>query len=140
MKMLILFLSMFSFLSVLGQTKEDETSVKKVVKSFIKSGDDHNVGTLKSVLHNSYRLVWYGGKDAPFIADKSAFISKIAKKEWGGDERDVTVEHVEVFDGINATAKVISDGMKTQMRSMFSLIKVDGEWKIIGELVNATFK
>ena len=121
----------------LGDTK---AAITKSIKNYASFGDQQMVDGLKSVIHDDYRLVWYGGKDAPFIADQSAFLAQFAKKEWGGDKRKVKVESIEVFDGINATAKVILDGEKAQMRSLFTLIKVEDEWKVIGELVNATFK
>ena len=123
-----------------GQSKSEEKAVSKAVKTFTAAGDSQDVEALKSITHSSYRLVWNSGKGDPFIADKAAFLGQFEKKEWGGDQRKVTVESVQIFDGINAVAKVVSDGEKAQMRSLFSLIKEEGEWKIIGELVNATFK
>lgn len=123
-----------------GQSKSEENSIANAVKSFAKAGDDQDVSALLSITHKNYRLVWNSGKDEPFIADQSTFLGQFEKKEWGGDRRKVTVEDVQIFDGFNAVAKVVSDGEKAQMRSFFTLIKVEGEWKIIGELVNATFK
>ena len=138
MKTLILLATMFMFSAVHAQSNEE--AVERAVKSYAKAGDQQDVNTLKSLTHDSYRLVWYGGKDAPFIADKVAFLGQFEAKKWGGDDRKVSVESVQIFDGHNATAKVVSDGLKAQMRSLFTLVKVDGDWQIIGELVNATFK
>ena len=123
-----------------GQSKSEEKNIADAVRIFTSAGDQQDVSRLKNILHESYRLVWNSGKDAPFIAGKAVFLGKFEQREWGGDQRDVTIESIQVFDDINAVAKVISDGKKAQMRSLFSLVKVDGEWKIIGELVNATFK
>ena len=123
-----------------GQSKSEEKAIATAVKAFAKAGDAQDVEALRSITHNSYRLVWNSGKDAPFIADKDAFLGQFEKKEWGGDTRSVIVESIQLFDGTNAVAKVVSDGNQAQMRSLFSLVKVEGEWKIIGELVNATFK
>jgi len=123
-----------------SQSKTEENAIANAVKTFAEAGDAQDVEALKAITHNSYRLVWNSGKDAPFIADKDAFLGQFEKKEWGGDQREVTVESIQLFDGINAVAKVVSDGKQAQMRSLFSLVKIEGQWKIIGELVNATFK
>ena len=140
MKKLMLLASVLAFGTSFGQAKTEEKAITAAVKQFAKAGDAQDVAALRAITHSSYRLVWNSGKDAPFIADKSAFLVQFEKKEWGGDQRTVTVERIELFDGINATAKVVSDGKQAQMRSLFTLVKVEGEWKIIGELVNATFK
>lgn len=134
----ILFLLGMSLFAVAAAQTENE--LKKAITNYAKAGDNQNVATLKSLLHDQHRLVWHDGKKAPFILDKTGYVSKIEAKEWGGDQRKVTIESVESFDGVNATVKAVLDGEKSQMRSIFSLIKVDGEWKIIEELVNATFK
>ena len=134
----ILFLIGMSLIAVAAaQTKNEIT---KVVTSYSKAGDNQDVNVLKTVLHEQHRLVWHDGAKAPFLLDKKGYISKIESKEWGGDQRKVKIEFIESFDGVNATVKVTLDGQKSQMRSIFSLIKVEGQWKIIEELVNATFK
>ncbi|MEO1254888.1 MAG: nuclear transport factor 2 family protein, partial [Bacteroidota bacterium] len=139
-KTTLFLIGMSLFAVAVGQTKTEKKQIESTVQKYSEAGDQHNVAKLKSVLHDNYRLVWYGGKDAPFIGDKTMFISKIESKEWGGDKRKTTVESIEIFDGFNAVAKVILDGEKAQMRSLYTLIKVEDGWKIVGELVNATFK
>ena len=118
--MILFFVLIFG--STLAQNTAEKSAIEKTVKFFAKAGDAQNVDALKNVTHDQYRLVWYGGTDAPFIADRTAFLSQFEKKEWGGDKRKVDVHSIEIFDGVNAIAKVTSDGMKAQMRSMFSLI------------------
>ncbi len=139
MKTFILFLSLSAFGFANAQNATDN-SIKATIEFYSKAGDAQNVEKLRSVLHSNYRLVWYSGQEDPFIADKDFFLSQFEKKEWGGDKRKVSVETIHVFDEINATAKVVMDGDKAEMRSFFTLIKVGSEWKIVGELVNATFK
>ncbi len=139
MKTLLGLLATMMVAAACGQTKSNP-EISKVLMEYSSAGDQQKVERLSSTLHDQYRLVWHGGKDAPFIVDKAGFLAQFEKKEWGGDQRKVTVESIEVFDGFNATAKVILDGEKAQMRSLFTLIKVGDDWKVIGELVNATFK
>jgi len=140
MKNLMLLTSFLLLGTSFGQTKSEEKAIAKAVEAFAQAGDAQDVEALKSVTHTNYRLVWNGGDKDPFIADRVAFLGQFEKKEWGGDQRNVTIESIQMFDEVNAVAKVVSDGKKAQMRSLFSLVKVGGEWKIIGELVNATFK
>ncbi|MEO9482200.1 MAG: nuclear transport factor 2 family protein [Ekhidna sp.] len=136
-KSIFFLLGMSLFAVAAAQTQNE---IKKAVTSYARAGDQQDVSALKSLLHDQHRLIWHDGTKAPFILDKMGYISKIEAKEWGGDARKITIEAVENFDGVNATVKAILDGKKSQMRSIFSLIKIDGEWKIIEELVNATFK
>ncbi|MEO9869339.1 nuclear transport factor 2 family protein [Ekhidna sp.] len=133
-------LGMSLYAVAVGQAGSDKDFIKKAIESYASSGDQQNVKNLSDILHDQYRLVWYGGKDDPFVADKSAFISQFEKKEWGGDSRKVTIKSIEVFDDSNAVVKVVLNGNQAQMRSFLSLIKVGSDWKIIGELVTATFK
>lgn len=141
MKTLLVLFGTMMFAAACGQTKTNANpEIVKVLNEYSSAGDLQSVKRLSVVLHDQYRLVWHGGKDAPFIVDKSGFLAQFEKKEWGGDKRKVTVESVEVVDGINATARVIMDGDAAEMRALISLIKVGDDWKIIGELVNATFK
>lgn len=140
MKISLLLLSLISVVSAFGQTEKEKQSIADAVKSYASLGDQQDHSGLQSLLHDQHRLVWHDGTKAPFIAGKSDYIEKIKSKEWGGDPRKVTIKSVESFDGVNASVKAVLDGQNSEMRSLFSLIKVDGDWKIIGELVNATFK
>lgn len=142
MKTILILIGTMIAASTFGQTsgKEEKMTIEKAVKLYAKSGDNQDVSGLKNVLHPQYRLVWWGGEGDPFISDKAGFIAKFEAKEYGGDSRSVSIQSVEVFDGINASVKAVMDGKVAEMRSLFSLIKVNNEWKIVGELVNATFK
>lgn len=142
MRTILILIGTMMVASVLGQSSAntEKAAIEKAVKSYAKSGDMQDVAALKNSLHPQYRLVWWGGQGEPFISDRASFLSKFESKEYGGDTRTVTISSVSVFDGINASVKAVMDGKAAEMRSFFSMIKVDGEWKIVGELVNATFK
>ncbi len=134
----ILFLFGMSLFAVAAAQNENE--IKEAVINYASAGDKQDVTALQTLLHDQHRLVWHDGTKAPFILDKSGYIAKMESKEWGGDQRKVSIEAVQEFDGVNATVMAVLDGKAAQMRSIFSLIKVEGEWKIVEELVNATFK
>ncbi len=140
MKALLLIVCVLVVAVATGQSKSSDPKIAEAVKNYSKFGDTHDVSGLNQILHDQHRLVWNDGTKAPFIADKSSYIAKIESKEWGGDKRTVSIESVESFDGVNASVKAVLDGEKAQMRSIFSLVKADGEWRIIEELVNASFK
>ena len=116
------------------------SQIRHSILAFVSLGDSNDAENLETVLHDQHRLIWNDGTKAPFIADKSLYLSKIASGEWGGDQREVTIESIEIFDEANASVKAILDGSSAQMRSIFLLIKENDDWKIITELVNATFK
>lgn len=128
-------------LAASGQPKDSEKKmIIAAVKSFSAHGDANNTDGLCTILHDNHRLVWNDGTKDPFVADRSFYLNKIETKEWGGDTRTVKIESVKLYGGINASVSAILDGEQAQMKSIFSLVKVNDEWKIIEELVSATFK
>ena len=141
MKVLVFLFGALTALVASAQQKgDDKKVVTEIVKAFTSYGDQNDVNGLQTVLHDNHRLVWNDGTKDPFVADKSFYLGKIESKEWGGDKRDVKIESVKLYSGINATVTAILDGEKAEMKSIFSLVKIQDDWKIIEELVSASFK
>ncbi|NJM94210.1 MAG: nuclear transport factor 2 family protein [Cytophagales bacterium] len=59
---------------------------------------------------------------------------KIRSKEYGGDQRQVTIDQV-VINGEVASAKVTFAGTKMTFVSIIGLVKDDqGRWKLISDM------
>lgn len=69
-----------------------------------------------------------------FIVPKSVYLKKIKTKEWGGDQRTVSIKQTTI-NGPTANVKVILKGNKSTMTSLITLIKTKaGKWKIISDV------
>ncbi len=130
-----------AILSGVGYAQTEEEAIAKTIKQFLAAGDQQDAANLDQVLHTDFRLLWHDGNKAEiFNADRATFLSQFEKKEWGGDKRQVSIEQTNLFSGSNAMVKVISKGSKAEMNSLFALVKVEDDWKIVQELVTAEFK
>ena len=141
MKYFILLVTMLAILTVSGQATPENSNpeIKKAVRKFSKlvtAGDEEG---LKGILHSKYRYMWHDGSKEPFILDASGYIAMIKKAEQFRQVRTITIESVKSYDGVNAIVQAISDTESETLRSLFSLIKVNGKWVIIQELTVSTF-
>jgi hypothetical protein len=74
------------------------------------------------------------------VVSRPVYLMKIASEEWGGEERTMKDLKVISFDDTNLVAKVSLVGVSATMHSMISMVNHGGEWKMISELVTASFK
>ena len=116
-------------------TKNDMKEIKEVITAFAKAGDTNDTQKLDQYLDSNFRIVMnqlFGSKDV-MIVDKSAYMTKIASKEWGGDQRELEFESITI-NGTSASAKVIMKGSKSTFSSLITLIKnSEGKWKLVGD-------
>ena len=119
----------------LGQ-KEEVSAVKKVIESYAQNGDAQNPEALNSLLDENFRVIMnrmFGSSEVS-VMPKSVYLDKIRAKEFGGDQRKVSIEEV-IINGETASAKVTFEGSKMSFVSLFQFVKnADGNWLIINEL------
>jgi len=113
-----------------------EKQIEKVVKQFVKGGDQNNVTILKDVLHDYHRVTLNDLKSNQVkVLDRATYLTLIENKTFGGDQRAINFETVDVFDDATATVKAKLVGSKATFYNYLSLVKVDGDWKIVQDLV-----
>lgn len=114
--------------------------VKETIKAFSKAGDFNDTRELENLLDENYRVVMnqlFGSKELTVIP-RAVFLEKIGSKEWGGDSRDLTIEHV-LINGNTASAKVTFKGEKMTFVSILILAKnKDGKWKLLSDIPNVS--
>lgn len=119
----------------------EEKNIEATVKAYILGGDEQSVEQLEQVLHNNYRVIINDTKEQAIKElDKSTYLDFIAKKIFGGTPRAVTIESIEVANHLNATVKLTLKSDKAIFHSLFSLVKADGKWWIVQDLVHMESK
>jgi hypothetical protein len=115
---------------------EEEKLVKEAISKFAKAADERDEKALDEVLDNSFRLAlnqMFGGKDVSLI-DKKGYLERIRDKKFGGDQREVTTEKVEIMNN-NASARVTLKGTKFTLVTLLQLGKSsEGVWKIVNDM------
>lgn len=114
----------------------EEDLIKQVVKTFSRAGDQQNADLLGTTLHEDYRIVWNDLQAATVkVIDRATYLSLIEQKKFGGDERRLSFEGIDVHNGNTATVKLKMIGAKATFLTFLSLVKAEGEWMIVQDLV-----
>ena len=75
----------------------------------------------------------FGSKEVS-IMSKSVYLEKIKSKEFGGDERSLSIHSITI-NGTTALAKVSFLGKKMTFVSLLSLVKnANGSWLLINDM------
>lgn len=134
----LVFLAVFALLFSISSFAQssDVHLIEETILGFSKSGDSNNDKELATYLDDSYRIVMnrlFGSQEVS-IMSKSVFLDKIRTKEFGGDQRDVVIESIQLNDN-SASAIVSFIGTKMTFRSILILIKdEESKWKLVSEI------
>jgi ketosteroid isomerase-like protein len=118
-----------------AQSSESQ-AIKKVIIAFAKAGDNNDATTLGKYLDTNYRVVMnrlFGSTEVS-VMPREVYLDKIKSKEFGGDDRKLKIEDINV-NGTNASTKVTFKGSKMTFVSIILLVKDgNGQWKLISEV------
>ncbi|MBX2870897.1 MAG: nuclear transport factor 2 family protein [Saprospiraceae bacterium] len=127
-------------ISLFAFTPSEVNSIREVVESYSKAGDNQDVEAIEAVLHEGFRVVWNDpGKNTVSLISKADYVQLLGAKKIGGDKRKVIIESIDISEGINANVRVVLDGEKGDFWNLLSLVKHDGKWLIAQDLVTAKF-
>ncbi|MEM9052521.1 MAG: nuclear transport factor 2 family protein [Bacteroidota bacterium] len=132
---LTLTIMLATFLAAFSQSSEQKL-ITKTIEMFSKAGDEQDADKLEALLNENYNVVMHQlfGSETTSLLPRAAYIEKIRNKEFGGDTRTITVEHMEV-NGSTAVAKVLLKGSKMTVRSLFTLVKTKkGAWQLVSDM------
>lgn len=118
------------------QGKETLTEVKTCIEQFAYAADVRDEQALNTVLDEQFRLVLNQmfGSTGLMLLDKQAYLGKIRLKEFGGDKREVHIEHLHVQQN-NAMAQVTFAGSQMTIVTFIQLVRTNsGQWKILNDL------
>ena len=117
-------------------TMGDKKDIEKTMMKYIKTGDKNDVTTLEKVTHQDFRVVLNDTKEKLIkVVDRATYLDLIEKKVFGGTPRDVDIQLIDVFGNTNATVKTKLTSEKAIFYNYYSLLKVDGKWWVVQDLL-----
>ncbi len=130
-------LSTLLFATTPTDTNEDLNAISTALEQFAQGADHNDIEQQGAVMDESFRVVWNDTKEGIIkTLDRATYLQLIENKTFGGGDRKMEILSIDLFEGVNATAKVrLSQEGKPTMYSFFSLVKVKGKWLITTDLV-----
>lgn len=114
----------------------DLEAIEQTIVAFMEASDASDATKLGSYLDDNYRIVMNRlfGSNEVSIMPKSIYLEKIKSKEFGGDDRSLTIHSITI-NGTTALAKASFKGKKMTFVSLLSLVKNDkGNWLLINDM------
>lgn len=134
---LFLFICLFAFSSIQSQNSfEDLKSIKKVIGYYFEGATKAEIDQLKKAFHKVCVLRWVvDGKLTERPRDD--WFAKI--KSGGPSQRANEIESISIT-GNAASVKVMCDLPHAQYVDYISLLKIEGEWKIVAKIFEVIHK
>jgi len=114
----------------------EEKSITSTIENFAKAGDLYDVEKLADYLDPNYRIIMNQlfGSTETAILTRAVYLDKIMKKEFGGDDRKVTVSNI-IINGNTASALVKFTGKQMISTNIVVLLKdKTGHWLLVSDL------
>ncbi len=140
MKYLSIFFAIFTFFSISGSAQTDEKAAVRVpLENYIKGHETGDGEYMKKAFHTEGNMIFV--RDGKYMTRTFAEYIKGFTGKPAADEKDRkrSIEAIDVV-GNAAVAKVILDYPTVKFTDYFTLLKIDGEWKIINKSFNAEQK
>ena len=114
----------------------EKKDIEKTLLNYIKAGDENDVKSLEKVTHENFRVVLNDTKDMTIkVLDRATYHDLIGKKVFGGIPRKVDFEMIDIYGSTNATVKTKLTSAKAVFYNYYSLLKVDGKWWVVQDLL-----
>ncbi|MCE3227528.1 MAG: hypothetical protein K0S32_2079 [Bacteroidetes bacterium] len=119
----------------------ENNQFEKFIMAYVKAVDTQDVQSTASLMHPAFRVVMRHNKeqDKISILPKEIYLQLMEEKKVGGSERIVSVHSHNNFAGYTNVYLTL-ENEKMCMRSVFSLVSENGNFKIISDHVYITFK
>jgi len=112
---------------------KDYRSIMKVIQAFHKGGDIQSVELVASALHPNCQHFFMKGKKVVTLPTKK-FLALLGQKKILGISRKLTIHSISIWKTI-ASAKVSMTNPKKRNDNFLSLMKVNGSWKIMNNIL-----
>lgn len=140
MKHLLILFALFTLFAVSGVAQSDEkVAVRVPVENYIKGHETGDGEYMKKAFHTEGNMIFV--RDGKYMTRSFAEYIKGFTGKPAADEKDRkrTIEAIDVV-GNAAVAKVILDYPTVKFTDYFTLLKIEGEWKIINKSFHAEQK
>ena len=140
MKHLALLVALFTLFAVGGSAQADEKAAVRVpLENYIKGHETGDGEYMKKAFHTEGNMIFV--RDGKYMTRSFAEYIKGFTGKPAADEKDRkrVIEAIDVI-GTAAVAKVILDYPNVKFTDYFTLLKIEGEWKIINKSFHAEQK
>lgn len=140
MRSLLLFAFMFLMLATVGVIAQDEKAAVRVpLENYIKGHETGDPEYMRKAFHTEGNLIFV--RDGKYTTRTFAeYIGGMSGKPAADENaRKRSIESIDVM-GTAAVAKVILDYPNVKFIDYFTLLKINGEWKIVNKSFHAEQK
>lgn len=128
---LIIYLCSLLTIAVYAEPLNDKEDIKQVITDLVKGIDEQDGDRiLRTFRENATLQATNQGKIIAVPYDQ--FAKMHASKRFGGRQREMTIESIDITDGIIANAKVVAQDDVVHYVYYLNLSKTDGKWLIQG--------
>ena len=113
------------------QTSE-EMQMKKTIESYVKGADEQVVELVENAFHDDFQ-VFAHSEGSIQVIDKNTYLELLKAKKIGGSTRQIEYLDLSV-DDLVGTARVNLVGEDVTFHDHLSLIKEEGNWKIVSNI------
>lgn len=138
--LLIVAATVFSSSTVYAQTEGDAAKIKKVITQFSDGVDQQSGRLILSSFRDSAGFYATNNGDKVLSVTPAKLADLHQAKKFGGRDRDLTIEQLDIEDGIVAAAKVIAEDEKVFYVYYINLSKIDDNWLIQSVLQHSKIK
>ncbi len=112
-----------------------DDAITAAVRAYVKGGDAQDRAKVEEVTHTSFRVIasMGGAGDVSFMS-RDDYLGLLDAKKIGGTPRTVKVEWTKSMGNV-ANAKVQLESKAARFDSLFTLVKKDGRWVVVEDVV-----
>lgn len=127
----ILLMVTFSVFAKGTLSPEDETAIKQTIENYVKGTDSRNVNMLEDAFFKDAQFVGYNKINNSLVnSTNDEYIDLVKKGRMGGWQREFSVSSLDANDQ-TAMAKLEITDSKLKQTEYLTLVKIEGDWKIV---------
>lgn len=128
-----LFAALCMFTEIVHAQNSEEAAVRKPLESYLRGHATGDSAHFRAAFHPEAKLFWI--RDGKLMQRTSAeYIARASGKPADDEaQRKRRIESLDIA-GNSAIAKIVLDYPEVLITDYMSLLKVDGEWKIINKI------
>ena len=131
-------LTLFFLATTLTVSTTDEADIRRAVKQFASAADIQDAAKMRNVLHTEAQQ-FFMGADGLVRLETAAYLGMIEQKKIGGQPRTLHIETVDV-NGDLASVSASMSNESMHFDNYISLMKIEGEWKIMSIVLRMEMK
>lgn len=138
--LLIVAATLVSSSTAYSQAESDERMIKKVITQFSSGVDQQSGHLILSSFRDGAGFYATNNRDKVLSVTPTKLADLHEAKKFGGRDRELNFEQLDITDGIVATVKVIAQDEKVFYVYYMNLSKIDDSWLIQSVLQHSKMK